>query len=94
MTRFLVLIAALLVSMGLDYLKFVRGRRPGLAGPPAASGTSGRDVDAGAESAVGVDAVAMAALSARVADLERRLSAAAAGLSEEGSTGEGASSGR
>jgi uncharacterized protein HemX len=78
LTRFLVLVAALAVSLGLGYLKFVRPRRElapetTAAGAPATAGTA---IDAPSEQ--------LAALAARVADLERRLAAAAAGLGDAG----------
>ena len=77
-TRFLVLVAALAVSLVLGYLKFVRGRRPtGLAdGSPTAG--------AGAAPPGGGSPAQVAELSARVAALERRLAAAAAGLGGAG----------
>jgi Tfp pilus assembly protein FimV len=70
MTRFVVLVVALLVSLLLGYLKFVRGRGAARA---AASGAS---VPAVAGEAP--DTTALADLSSRVADLEARLSGAAA----------------
>ncbi len=77
-TRFLVLVAALAVSLVLGYLKFVRGRRPaGLAdGSPTAA--------VGAAPPGGGSPAQVAELSSRVAALERRLAAAAAGLGGAG----------
>ena len=73
-TRFLVLVAALAVSLVLGYLKFVRGRRP--AGLADGSGTGA----VGAAQPGGGSPAEVAELSSRVAALERRLAAAAAGL--------------
>jgi hypothetical protein len=78
-TRFLVLVAALVVSLGLGYLKFVRGRRPEAVEvvpptQPAVAPTAGGGASGGGTSAE------VAVLSLRVAALERRLAAAAAGL--------------
>ena len=70
-TRFLVLVAALAVSLVLGYLKFVRGRRPG--GPQ-------REGAAAAPDAVEGSPAEVSELSERVAALERRLAAAAEGL--------------
>jgi len=81
-TRFLVLVAALGVSLLLGYLKFVRGRRPAAA--EQASGTG--DV-AATRPPGGGSAAEMAELSSRVAALELRLAAAAAGLGGAGVTG-------
>ena len=81
-TRFLVLVGALAVSLGLGYLKFVRGRQaptspvpgPGPVNAPAApDGSSGP-----------VPSAELADLAARVADLERRLASAAALLGTQG----------
>jgi VIT1/CCC1 family predicted Fe2+/Mn2+ transporter len=72
--RFLVLLAALLISILLGYLKFARGRRPEPASSPAVT------------SAAGSSPVATAELEARVAALESRLAAAAALLGERGPT--------
>lgn len=74
-TRFLVLVVALVVSLVLGYLKFVRGRRP-----VAAAERSGADPGA-APPGAGTSPAEMIELSSRVAALERRLAAAAQGLS-------------
>jgi hypothetical protein len=67
--RFFVILFALAVSIGLGWLKFVRGRQA----------TAG--VDTGAAAAVGKSGSAeIAGLTARVAALERRAAAAAAAL--------------
>lgn len=84
-TRFLVLVAALVVSLVLGYLKFVRGRRGVGVGP----GTSTGSVAAGAAveveaSGSGGSPAEVAELRARVSALERRLAAAAAGLGGAG----------
>jgi hypothetical protein len=78
-TRFLVLVAALVVSLGLGYVKFVRGRRPAATGmaPPTDPAVP---APAGATSASGGPSAEVAELSSRVAALERRLAAAAEGL--------------
>lgn len=77
-TRFLVLVAALAVSLALGYLKFVRGRRPvGENEPGRGVSTSQTSLAGGGSSAE------VAELSSRVAALERRLAAAAAGLTED-----------
>ncbi len=81
-TRFLVLVAALGVSLVLGYLKFVRGRRP--AGAEQVSGTG---AVAATQPAGGGSPAEVAALSSRVAALERRLAAAAAGLGGAGDPG-------
>ncbi len=76
-TRFVVLVVALVVSLVLGYLKFVRGRRPaGVAGGSGAPGVV--PVGASAEGSTEV-----AELSARVTALEHRLAAAARGLGAE-----------
>jgi hypothetical protein len=77
-TRFLVLVAALVVSLVLGYLKFVRGRRPVGENEPARGVSAGQTSLAGGGSSAEV-----AELSSRVAALERRLAAAAAGLTED-----------
>jgi len=86
-TRFVVLLVALVVSLALGYVKFVRGRRPsgsaevpGPAAPAAAPTGVGPSPD-------------VAELSSRVEALERRLAAAAQGLrgEEDPATGRGAS---
>jgi hypothetical protein len=76
-TRFLVLVAALAVSLVLGYLKFVRGRKPVADAEPVPGGaiSTGQNPPA-----VGGSSAEVAELSARVAALERRLAAAAAGL--------------
>lgn len=76
-TRFLVLVVALAVSLALGYLKFVRGRRP----DPPAEGAGANPVLA--PSGVAGSSAEMAELSFRVAELERRLAVAAQGLSGE-----------
>jgi hypothetical protein len=86
-TRFVVLVVALVVSLALGYLKFVRGRGPaGAAEVSAASAGASAPVAGGASAEV-------AELSSRVEALERRLAAAAQGLSgQDGpATGRGAS---
>jgi hypothetical protein len=85
-TRFLVLVVALVVSLVLGYLKFVRSRQPaGAAGVPGGPAEASSDLGVAGSAEV-------AALSSRVAELERRLAAAAAGLSQDGpATGRGAS---
>jgi hypothetical protein len=75
-TRFLVLVAALAVSLALGYLKFVRGRTQAAAG--GSSDLAG--VAATSSPAAPTSAVDLGDLPARVADLERRLDAGAAGL--------------
>jgi hypothetical protein len=74
-TRFLVLVAALGVSLVLGYLKFVRGRRPAGAEPGSGTGAV-----AAAQPGGGGSSAEVAELSSRVGALERRLAAAAAGL--------------
>lgn len=69
-TRFAVLVVALLVSLGLGYLRFVRPRRaaiPVAVGPGAEPGGP----------AVAAPAREVGELAARVAELERRLAAVA-----------------
>ncbi len=78
-TRFLVLVAALAVSLALGYLKFVRGRRPVGENEPGRACRRRPDV---ARLAAATSAE-VAELSSRVAALERRLAAAAAGLTED-----------
>jgi len=68
--RFVVILFALVVALGLGYLKFVRGRETKPVGVAAAV-----DGPAGA-----VDDVALAGLASRVSALEERASAAAAAL--------------
>ncbi len=80
LTRFLVLVAALGVSLALGYLKFVRRRRSG-----APEGGATAEVVPGEET--GAEAAAVVALTARVTALERRLAAAAAGLGDAEATG-------
>ena len=79
-TRFLVLVAALAVSLVLGYLKFVRGRKPVADAEPVPGGavSTGQNPPA-----VGGSSAEVAELSSRVAALERRLAAAAAGLGGE-----------
>ena len=86
-TRFVVLVVALVVSLALGYLKFVRGR-----GPAVAAEVSGAPSGVSVPVAGGASAE-VAELSSRVEALERRLAAAAQGLSgEDGpATGRGAS---
>jgi hypothetical protein len=69
--RFAVILFALVVALGLGYLKFVRGRGAGSAAAPGASLVAGGPID---------DA-ALAGLAARVSALEGRAAAAAAALS-------------
>ncbi len=76
-TRFLVLVVALVVSLVLGYLKFVRGRRQASEGEPGAGRAGGAAV---LDPGVGDSPAQVAALAERVAALERRLAAAAAGL--------------
>jgi hypothetical protein len=68
--RFFVILFALAVSLGLGWLKFVRGRQVDGAAAVAATSASG-----GA-----LDSADVAALAARVDALERRAAAAAAAL--------------
>lgn len=77
-TRFVVLVVALVVSLGLGYLKFVRGRSPAAVAQAAGSPGAVPAEVPGAASAGG--SAEVAELSARVAALERRLEAAARGL--------------
>jgi hypothetical protein len=65
--RFWVILFALIVAIGLGYLKFVRGRQP-QGTPRAAAG-------------IAVDEAVLGPLSARVTALEERAAAAAAALS-------------
>lgn len=74
-TRFVVLVVALAVSLVLGYLKFVRGRRPEAVGGADPTGAAAPSAP-GAQTA----GVELGDLIARVEDLERRLAAAAAGL--------------
>jgi hypothetical protein len=89
MTRFVVLVVALMASLGLGYLKFVRGRGSDVGGAAPGPGAA----TAGLSSEPGSTADdALAELSARVADLESRLSGAAALLAaSERPTGRAAS---
>ena len=80
-TRFLVLVAALAVSLVLGYLKFVRGRKPVANAEPVPS--AGAVSTGQTTPAVGGSSAEVAELSSRVAALERRLAAAAAGLGGE-----------
>jgi hypothetical protein len=86
-TRFVVLLVALGVSLALGYVKFVRGRRPSGAGE-----VPGSAAPAAAPTGVG-PSPDLAELSSRVEALERRLAAAAQGLrgEEDPTTGRGAS---
>lgn len=70
--RFVVVLFALVVALGLGYLKFVRNREAGMAVAAVVSGGSGVPDDA-----------AVAGLSQRVSDLEQRMSAVAAALRGE-----------
>jgi hypothetical protein len=88
LTRFVVLVVALLVSLGLGYLAFVRRRGGGAASGATAQGP----VAPGAGEAP--DAVALSALTARVADLESRLAGAAALLAAPEAEGRDATPGR
>ncbi|MCU0284254.1 MAG: hypothetical protein MUD13_10225 [Candidatus Nanopelagicales bacterium] len=78
LTRFLVLVAALLVSLALGYLTFVRRRRPAAA---TAGDAGGGPVDVASGDA-GAGTAEVAALTRRVEALEERLAAAAALLGE------------
>ena len=82
-TRFLVLVAALAVSLALGYVKFVRGKHPAGEGGRRAVAAPGAGLPASAAASAGLASPPpeLAELTARVADLERRL-AAAAGLGE------------
>ena len=71
--RFVVILFALVVALGLGYLKFVRGRAPEAVGQPAVAGSA-----SGA-----VDDVALSGLASRVSALEERAAAAAAALGGE-----------
>jgi len=71
--RFAVILFALVVALGLGYLKFVRARATG--GATAPSGEAG--------SPGVIDDAAVAELSARVSALEARAAAAAAALGGE-----------
>ena len=77
--RFVVVAFALLVAIGLGYLKFVRDRAATAAGPlsPAASGAS-----------VPIDDAALSGLAGRVDALEKRAAAAAAALGGESREGD------
>ena len=77
-TRFLVLVAALVVSLVLGYLKFVRGRRGVGVGPGTGTGSVAAVEVEGSGS--GGSPAEVAELRDRVSALERRLAAAAAGL--------------
>jgi hypothetical protein len=88
LTRFVVLVVALLVSLGLGYLAFVRRRGGGAASGATAQGP----VAPGAGEAP--DAVALSALTARVADLESRLAGVAALLAAPEAEGRDATPGR
>lgn len=84
LTRFLVLVAALAVSVGLGYLKFSRraskGSEPPAPGAPGPAQGAGEDAGAGpGDGSTGP----VADLEARVADLERRLASAAALLGQD-----------
>lgn len=74
-TRFVVLLAALLVSLGLGYVKFVR-RRPSAE----ATATTGAAVPPPVDAGEAADRAALSELAARVDELERRLATAAAWL--------------
>lgn len=80
LTRFLVLVAALVVSLVLGYLKFARNRVGRASG--AASAPAGLPAAAGVSTAV--DATVVDYLAARVSSLELRLSRAGALLAEHG----------
>lgn len=70
--RFYVVFAALVLSIGIGYLRFIRGRQDKAEVALAAATPAG--------SALPMDAGALSALSTRVAELERRAAAAAAAL--------------
>ena len=75
-TRFAVLVVALLVSLGLGYLRFVRPRRAAASGAvPTGTGEAGSAAEPGAVAAV--PSGERDELAARVAELERRLAAVA-----------------
>jgi hypothetical protein len=76
--RFFVILFALAVSLGLGWLKFVRGRRAAVAGTP-------QGIAAGA----GEPTAEIAGLAARVDALERRAAAAAAALGAQPEDREG-----
>lgn len=71
--RFVVILFALVVTLGLGYVKFVRQRQTA----PVAEGAAGMGP---------VDDVQLAGLDARVAALEARAAAAAAAWGDEGTT--------
>jgi hypothetical protein len=92
--RFWVITLALVVSIGLGYLKFVRGRKrvaslsgDGLGASPTGDRRGGepmRGTETGAVSAAtSIDPVAFVELSKRVRSLEERATAAAAALGAE-----------
>lgn len=89
-TRFVVLVAALLVSLGLGYVKFVRRREAtgvvaaaaGAGGASAVDETGAGGAEPGAGQAVAADA--LAAVVTRIEALERRLDGAAAWLGSQG----------
>ena len=70
--RFVVVLFALVVALGLGYLKFVRNRQSTMMGTSVAAGGSGA-----------LDDTAVAGLAQRVSDLEQRMSAVAAALRGE-----------
>lgn len=80
-TRFVVLVAALLVSLGLGYVKFVRRREaaavPIGASVPAVAAASATEPGQGGP---GASADALAAVMGRIEALERRLDGAASWL--------------
>jgi hypothetical protein len=81
-TRFLVLVAALLISLLLGYLTFVRRRRPvPAAADPGAGGDAGQG-SAAVPASTEETSAEVAALTRRIEALEQRLAAAAALLGE------------
>lgn len=83
--RFAVLVAALAISIVLGYLKFAQGRqgrgRPDRTTPAARPAVAGGSASVEPASAPPEPSGALGALADRVADLERRMAAAAALLS-------------
>ncbi|MGB7964103.1 MAG: hypothetical protein WCF12_14265 [Propionicimonas sp.] len=86
LTRFLVLVAALVVSLLLGYLKFARNR-VGRATGPAPAATAGLPLTAGVSLALDPSGV-VDDLAARVTSLELRLTRVATLLAEDGASPE------
>lgn len=80
-TRFLILVAAVSITIGLGWWRFVRGRQP-VAAVVDRTGAASRAAT-GAATAPGVHAGDLAALTERIALLEQRLSAVARALSSQ-----------